>query len=146
MQPASSARWPALVLAVLATAGCSSDPNRPYPVRGVVVFEDGQPAKELAGGSVTFIPTSEQERGTSSGSIKEDGTFSLSCKKEGDGAIPGKHRVEIAPLGIEDQDANPKARRPQLRLDPNTAIQEVTVEPKNNEITLKVRKAGPQTR
>src|SRR5262245_20911017 len=141
-----SPRWVPPVLVLLAAAGCSSDPNRPYPVRGVVVFEDGQSAKELAGGSVTFIPTSEPGRAISSGTIQEDGTFILSWKKEGDGAIPGRHRVEVSPPGIEGQDDNPKSRRRRLVLDRSTAVQEVTVEPKSNEITLKVKRAAPRAK
>jgi hypothetical protein len=135
-----------LTLAALGVAGCSGDPNRPYPVRGVVVFEDDRPAKELAGGSVTFVPISEPERAVSSGTINEDGTFTLSCRREGDGAVAGTHRVEVAPPGKEDEDDNPKARRPRVALDPSTAVQEVTVEPRSNEITLKVKRAGPKAR
>ena len=129
-------------MAVLGTAGCSTDPDRTYPVRGVVVYEDGQPAKELAGGSVTFNPA-EEGRAISSGSIEEDGTFVLNSKREGDGAVAGKHQAVIEPPGLETQGAD--ARRPQpLRaiIDPTTAVQQVTVEPKSNAITLKVKRAG----
>jgi hypothetical protein len=138
----------ALALAVLAMAGCSSDPDKPYPVRGVILFEDGQPAKELAGGSVTFTPIPQEEgRRLSSGSIEEDGTFILSCKKEGDGAVAGKHRAVIEPPEREGEDDDAPRRRPlKAILDPKTAVQEVTVEPKSNQITLKVKRAGPSTR
>ena len=146
MHVTASPRWVLPALAALAVSGCSGDPNRPYPVRGVVVFEDDQPAKELAGGSVTFIPTSEPARAVSSGTINEDGTFTLSCRKEGDGAVAGTHRVEIAPPGTEQEDDNPKARRPRVVLDPSTAVQEVTVEPQSNVFTLRVKKAGPKAR
>lgn len=146
MRVTSSPRWVLLALAALGVTGCSGDPNRPYPVRGVVVFEDDRPAKELAGGSVTFVPISEPERAVSSGTINEDGTFTLSCRREGDGAFPGTHRVEVAPPAKEDEDDNPKARRPRVALDASTAVQEVTVEARSNEITLKVKRAGPKTR
>ena len=141
-----SPRWVLLALAALGVTGCSGDPNRPYPVRGVVVFADGRPAKELAGGSVTFVPISEPERAVSSGTINEDGTFTLSCRREGDGAVAGTHRVEVAPPGKEDEDDNPKAGRPRVALDPSTAVQKVTVEPRSNEITLKVKRAVPKVR
>src|SRR5262249_39381849 len=68
----SLARWVVLGLVGLAAAGCSSDPHRPYPVRGVIVFEDDQPAKELAGGSVSFSPLSAEPLGSSIGKIEED--------------------------------------------------------------------------
>lgn len=133
------------VLALLALAGCSGGPDRPYPVRGVVVYEDGQPAKELAGGSVTFTPASDTGQMISSGSIEDDGTFVLSCKREGDGAIAGKHRVEIELPGIEGQEDDPKFRSPKVAIDSKSAVQEVTVEPRSNDITLKVTRVASKT-
>src|SRR5262245_52525983 len=137
MYRTDSPRWLALALAVLGTAGCSTDPDKTYPVRGVVVYEDGQPVRELAGGSVTFNPA-EQGRAIASGSIEEDGSFVLSSKREGDGAVAGKHQAVIEPPGLETQNADAPRRRP-LRaiIDPATAVQEVTVEPKSNTLTLK---------
>lgn len=130
------------VLVVLTATGCSGGPDKPYPVRGVVVYEDGQPAKELAGGSVTFAPTSsEAVHKISSGTIEEDGTFVLSYKQDGDGAVAGRHTATIEPPGLEGEEDDPRRRRPRLVLQPDTAAQEVTVEPKSNQITLKVRKA-----
>src|SRR5262245_36565945 len=112
MRFACSHRWLVPVLAVLVTAGCSGDPNKPYPVRGVIVFENGQPAKELVGGSVTFVPLPEEPgSGIASGTIAEDGTFVLSSKKEGDGAVAGKHRVVIEPPGLESQGDDAPRRR-----------------------------------
>ena len=147
MQVLSSPRWLVLVLAVLATAGCSSDPNKPYPVRGVIVFEDGQPARELAGGWVTFAPIPEDGRMISSGSIAEDATFVLSCKKEGDGAVAGKHRMVIEPPEREGDAGDAPRRRPlKAIIDLQTAVQEVTVEPKSNQITLQVKRAAPRTK
>ena len=133
--------WAGLV--ALAAAGCAGDPNRPSPVRGVVVYEDGQPAKELAGGSVTFTAVAEGV-GSSVGTIQEDASFRLSYKKEGDGAVPGRHHVIVAPPEPEDEDGDrPKARRAKAKalLDPASLNQEVTVE-RGQDVTLKVRRAG----
>jgi hypothetical protein len=144
MRLVSWVRWAVLGLAGLTAAGCSSDPHRPHPVRGVVVYEDGQPAKELAGGSVSFSPLSTEPLGSSIGKIEEDGSFRLSCLRENDGAVAGRHQVTITPPEPADQDDDrPAARRarPRVVIDPATAVQEVTVEPKSNEITLKVRRA-----
>jgi hypothetical protein len=135
------------VLAALTTAGCSSDRDKPYPVRGVIVFEDGQPARELAGGSVTFAPISDEGRMISSGTIAEDATFVLSCKKEGDGAVAGKHRLVIEPPEREGNTGDAPRRRPlKAIIDLQTAVQEITVEPKSNEITLKVKRAAPRAK
>jgi hypothetical protein len=147
MHTLSSRRGLVLVLAGLATAGCSSDPNKPYPVRGVIVFEDGQPAQELAGGSVTFAPLPAAGRMISSGTIAADGTFVLSCKQEGDGAVAGKHRMVIEPPEREGEAGDAPRRRPlKAIIDLQTAVQEVTVEPKSNQITLQVKRAAPGTK
>jgi hypothetical protein len=66
-----------LAMALLAAAGCSSDPQKPYPVKGVIVNENGQPAKELAGYSVSFMPASGEGLPSSFGNVEEDGTFVL---------------------------------------------------------------------
>jgi hypothetical protein len=129
-----------------ALAGCGGGPNTPYPVRGVVVYEDGQPAKELAGGSVSFTPVANLGETVASGSIEEDGTFILSYKREGDGAIAGKHHVTIEQPLIEGEPDDPKLRRPKVALDPASTVQEVTVEPKSNDITLKVKRVAPRAR
>jgi hypothetical protein len=137
------------LVALLAAAGCSGDPQQPYPVNGVIVFEDGQPAKELAGYSVSFMPASGEVLPSSFGTVEEDGTFVLSCKKKGDGAVAGKHHVVLSPPAPEDEEGDRPRRRPALSkvsLDPATATQEVTVEPKSNDITLKVKRAASSTR
>src|SRR5262249_6263104 len=147
MSMLSAPRWLMLVLAGLATAACSSDPNKLYPVRGVIVFDDGQPAQELAGGSVTFAPIPADGRMISSGTIAADATFVLSCKKEGDGAVAGKHRMVIEPPEREGEAGDAPRRRPlKAIIDLKTAVQEVTVEPKSNQITLTVQRAAPRTR
>jgi hypothetical protein len=130
-----------MTAAFLIMAGCTSDPNKPYPVRGVIVYEDdGKPVTGLAGGSITFMPANDQGR-ASSGGIKEDGTFVLSCMREDDGALPGKHRViiELPEPGLGDV---PKKGRPPAKqvIDPASATQEVVVEAKSNQLTLKVKK------
>ena len=98
MRVTCSPRWAPLAWALLAAAGCSSDPHKPYPIKGVILFENGQPAKELAGYSVTFMPTSGEGLPSSFGNVEEDGTFVLSCKRQGDGAVAGKHQVVVAPV------------------------------------------------
>lgn len=135
-----------LLVAVFA-AGCSDNPDRCYPVRGVIVYEDDdQPATALAGGSVSF---SRIEGGSSlaSGPIEADGSFVLSTRKEGDGAVAGKHRVEIEVPGQEAQTED-VPRRPALKtlIDPRTAVQEVTVEKKSNSLTLKVKRSSRKAR
>lgn len=91
----------AVLLTALALAGCGRGPSV-YPVHGQIVYEDGSPATDLAGGTVTFESvdreaTAEQAGMASWGVVKSDGTFTLGTFKPADGALPGKHRVAISP-------------------------------------------------
>ena len=61
-----------------------------YPVKGRVTYK----GKPLTKGSIQFEPT-DSGRGAS-GEIKPDGTFVLTTYKEGDGAVPGMHRVSVS--------------------------------------------------
>jgi hypothetical protein len=76
------------VLASVAVIGCGGGPVT-EPVEGRVTL-DGQP---LTAGTVTFTP---QGGRSATGFIQSDGTFSLSTFADGDGALPGLHKVSIA--------------------------------------------------
>lgn len=78
-----------LLIAVLLLTGCGD--NRPHrvPVSGQVLI-DGQPLKH---GFVRFIPAGARPSG---GKLDEQGRFTLSCFDGEDGAVPGKHQVEIS--------------------------------------------------
>jgi hypothetical protein len=82
----------AAVIAFVA-AGCAG-PNDAYPVKGTVLL-DGQPATELAGGTVTF--DSAELHKSASGEIQADGTYQLSSLTKNDGAIPGTYQVTVSP-------------------------------------------------
>jgi hypothetical protein len=138
-----------LALVLLAAAGCSGGPATPYPVKGTVVFEDGQPAKELAGYAVSFTPPAGGGLPSSYGHIEQDATFVLSCKKDSDGAVAGQHRVVISPPDpSEGGGGDSRVHPPPMKavMDPATAEQEVTVEPRSNNITLKVKRAAGRSR
>ena len=59
----------AALLVVLSSAGCGGG-RKLYPVEGMVVDEDGKPAVELAGGTVSF--ESVEDRSNASGQIRPD--------------------------------------------------------------------------
>ncbi|TWT29445.1 hypothetical protein Enr8_49610 [Blastopirellula retiformator] len=87
--------WRSLLLVggislVAVAAGCS---NGTYPVHGTIVFSDGTPAKELAGGAVEL--DSLEQPISARGSIDAEGKFVISTYEAEDGAVPGKHRVLI---------------------------------------------------
>src|SRR5262249_34912011 len=82
--------------AVLA-AGCKpamTPPPAPMPVRGKVVFADGQP---LRGGVVTFNPIGDtsDRRYQGWGFVKKDGTYEI--VSVGSGVAPGPYKVTVGP-------------------------------------------------
>jgi hypothetical protein len=116
-----------------------------YPVRGKVVYPDGSPMK---GGAVIFEPTDSSVKVAARGYINdEDGTFTLTTEKQGDGAPVGHYRVmvrgKVVPHG---RGADPEAINkwePQVHprfQDFATSGLEFTVEPKDNEFIIKVEK------
>ena len=78
----------AMMLALGAVAGCSDGRPERVPVSGRVLI-DGKPLKY---GTVEFVP---QGGRMSSGALDADGHFALSCFTPNDGALIGKHQVQI---------------------------------------------------
>ena len=80
--------------------GCSQSGNV-VPVTGTVTI-DGQPP---VGATVNFTPTEGEQRTTSRGTIREDGRYELRLTSQQDGALIGKHLVQIrfAPTGDNPQ-------------------------------------------
>jgi hypothetical protein len=81
--------WLLLVCGMIVASGCSDGHPTRVPVSGRVTI-DGQP---LTRGSVKFVPSNGRP---SSGKIGEDGAFTLTCYEGGDGALLGKHRVQVS--------------------------------------------------
>lgn len=72
-------------------AGCSQELET-YPVTGKVSFNDGTP---LAGARVVFEST--EQAVSSQGYTDNEGHYTLTTNEEGDGAVPGPHRVIVMP-------------------------------------------------
>jgi hypothetical protein len=90
--------WPnrkSLALALLTClAGCGGDPGKGvYPVRGRVLY-NGRPA---ANAQVTFHPVGDIKRDTIRpvGKVDEQGNFTLTSFKDGDGASAGEYQVTV---------------------------------------------------
>ncbi len=78
-------------------AGCGFSSEGVVPIRGVVTYQ-GKPVPE---GRIEFYPV-EGGRPSSS-EIQSDGSFSLTCYKEGDGAVMGKHCVTVTAFTTDEK-------------------------------------------
>ena len=122
---------------VAAIAGCSKSPPV-YKVTGKASFR-GQP---LSTGMVAFHHT-DAKSPMVTGEIRSDGSFELTTKRPGDGALPGDYRVTVTSMlpgkGVEGIDKDYQPPKPliplkYMRLD-ETPLK-ATVEPKDNVIDL----------
>jgi hypothetical protein len=87
---ARQCRLVVLTVSIVGILGCGSGNARVYPAGGRVVFRGGKP---LPGGWVSFrsVATGAMSRGE----IQPDGTFELTTRKPGDGAVEGRHQVLV---------------------------------------------------
>jgi hypothetical protein len=76
-----------VIAALLMIAGCDSRPER-VPIAGQVKI-NGQP---LTTGYIRFVPVGSRPSGSQ---IDQEGRFRLTCYDDSDGAVLGKHRVEV---------------------------------------------------
>ncbi len=131
-------------VALLAAAGCGAQQPGTYPVRGKVTYPDGTP---VTAGMVEFEPSQKggvplSERYNARGRIHEDGSYSLTTFREGDGAVPGRHRVIVQePYPDADLEAGPRRWKPSI--DPSYRRYEESglefdVKAEENEITIVV--------
>lgn len=81
----------------LLLAGCSDDGlGTRYAVSGVVTYKD-QP---LAKGKITFLPDDPAGRAATGDIV--DGSYQLSTQSAADGAFPGKYKVTVTALSVDD--------------------------------------------
>lgn len=98
--------WPIAAAAVAALPGCAPPGSAPtVPAAGRLTYQ----GKPLAGIDVVFTPT-QGRRG--SGTTDADGRFRISTFAKGDGAVPGRHRVTLWPVGLRasNLDVDPALR------------------------------------
>jgi hypothetical protein len=80
--------------------GCGDDTGLEtrYPVSGTVTYKD-QPLEK---GQISFIPADPTSKLRPANGTIVDGRFTLTTASEGDGAFPGKYKVSITSLDIDD--------------------------------------------
>jgi hypothetical protein len=125
-----------VAVAALGT-GCSSGPKT-HPLRGKVVFKDGQP---VTAGSVAFESTTGDPPWRAGAEIGPDGTFTdvSTLGRQGeviDGIVDGEHRVKID-LGRGGEDA-PRINLPARYRDFEQSKITVKVPAPNNEVTIEL--------
>jgi len=129
------------VLLLLLLPGCGRGP-RLYPVHGKVTWQDGTEARELVGGLV--ICESIDGKVGARGDIEQDGSFRLTTYKPGDGLFAGKHRVAVVEYSPREPPPPPTIDRKFSNVEASGL--EINVEPKTNDVTLKVGRARSQAR
>lgn len=95
-----SSKWhPLLLLAALAIVSGGCGEKKYVPVSGKLMFEDGSPATGLSGRQVIMekIPVNDEPNPTqqSSGSIDDQGRFTMGTEALADGVPAGMQRVMI---------------------------------------------------
>jgi hypothetical protein len=119
-----------LVLAglLLGVIGCGP---KLYPVHGTVTYPDDKPVTE---GLVVFESKDREKPITARGEIQSNGSFDIGTFRPGDGALPGKYRVLVAPK------LDPNAvDKPNKKLPFNARYAEF----KTSELEFTVTAAGP---
>lgn len=139
----SPRRWiPFLGALFVATlpAGCGG--SKTYSIQGKIVYEhDGSAAGELAGYTVTL--ESVEQNVSATGVVQPDGTFEVSTFEQGDGAVPGEHRVAVTPPIQEVDGPPPKPLIHSRYATLDTSGLEITVDKRGAEVVLTVEGAGP---
>lgn len=104
--------------ALIAFGGCTGE--RTYPVEGVVKFKgDGNPAKDLAGGTVAF--TTPDLTYSSTAVIGPDGRFSLTGLDTRKGALARKYKVTVV-NPYDDDVRRPRTAHPKYGSSVTTPI------------------------
>lgn len=89
-------RWDWMILSVICVAsGCGGATTpQPVPVQGTV-FWKGVP---MTTGRVQFVPKDPTVGRPAAGDVDKSGNYELSTFKPGDGAIPGKYKIQVFPF------------------------------------------------
>ena len=123
-------------------SGCSVDSSpETFPVRGMVRLADGT---LLRGGVVEFEVMSLTKLVTARGKIGADGMFQLGTFKDGDGALPGKHRVVVITHYQIGSGAERPGEIPERKLDSKyndfaTSSLVIEVKREENEVVIQLK-------
>ena len=85
------------LLPLFSVASCGAKNPATYPVKGVVLFDDGTP---VTSGTVEFLSKSQSINAR--GEIQPDGKFTLTTFRPNDGAVAGEHDIVILQSFLSD--------------------------------------------
>jgi hypothetical protein len=123
-----------ILLVASLLAGCGPDRPDLVEVSGQVVI-DGQ---LLSIGNIKFVPNGGR---ASWGKIDENGRFSLSCYETNDGALPGRHRVQVSAIEMISA-SKAKWHAPKKYADFRTSGLEVEITEPTDDLTIELTWAG----
>ena len=111
------------------------------PVRGKLVYPDGSPVTDMKNAQVVFEGVGADGRGYSAaGTIDGEGKFTLTSERPGDGAVPGKNKVLVAPYVPDPERPPPKILDPKFERFETSGL-EADVKPGGgNEFTFTVER------
>ena len=130
-----------VLLLLIPMSGCGrSDGVAVYPVSGKITL-NGQPMK--GGGSISFIPTSNQKGKTPGGEIKEDGTYAMSTYGAADGSMAGDFRVVINQVTVHEPESvldgsGQRTKKPTVLVEPKDQIPAIYGNLDKSPLTAKV--------
>src|SRR5581483_1973868 len=85
------------LIVLLGCAGCGGEAL--HPLRGTVTLDDGTPVTQ---GVVVFERSAGGKPVTARGESRPDGSYQVGTRTPGDGVPPGKYRVLVKPLDLDD--------------------------------------------
>ena len=125
------------IISSVITSACGCSKQTVFPVSGTLVDMEGKPITEMKGGAVEFEAL--DGKSSANGGIDEHGKFRLTSKTPGDGAELGKYRVVVTRPYVGPENPVPHVILPKYEKHESSGL-EVTVEPKDNVIELKVER------
>lgn len=129
-------------LSLLLLVGCAGSGFS--PVHGKLVYPDDSPVTDMKNAQVVFEGVGANGKGYSAaGTIDADGKFTLTSERPGDGAVPGKNKVLIAPYIPDPERPPPKILDPKFEKFETSGLEADVKLSGSNEFTFTVDRIKP---
>jgi hypothetical protein len=122
--------------------GCAG--NGFAPAHGKLIYPDGSPVTDMKNAQVVFEGVGANGKGYSAaGTIDAEGKFVLTSERPGDGAVPGKNKVLIAPYVPDPERPPPKILDPKFEKFETSGLEAEVKTSGSNEFTFTVERIKP---